>query len=384
MKGKTLLWAERVTVIAFVALLFGFGIGFYLLPDRSFSPEENRTLQTAPAFSLGALSDGTFSAEIADYYADQFPLRRFFVAGKAFCELALGKRENNAVIAGQNGYLIPREDTVDTEKIHDNLACIADFAAFTASHGIPCTIAVAGRSYDVMTSALPAPASRESSERAWAKFDAAAADASLSYLNLLTPLREHADAGEEVWYRTDHHWTTYGAHIAYRAICADWDITPTPWDDFSIEVASEGFCGTTRAKSGMYWTAPDRLLFARYAGDNDYLVANQASGKVISGFYDRSYLAGNDQYAAFLGGNTARLDVTLPGEARPRLLLIKDSFAHSLVPFLAQHYDIVVIDLRYYRASVRALIDGEGIDRVLILGYLTSFAGDSGFGLLAQ
>lgn len=384
MKNKIVKWAESVTVIAFVSLLFGFGIAFFLLPDRTFSPEENRTLQTAPHFSVSSLVNGTYTASVADYYADQFPLRRFFVGCKAFCELSLGKRENNNVIAGKDGYLITRETSLDAACLQSNLSYIADFVSFAETQDIPCTVAIAGRSYDVMTSALPSMASSAVSTSAWNKLAVAADTHRLSYLDLCMPLRAQADTGETVWYRTDHHWSTYGAYLAYREICLDWGITPTPWEDFTVEIASDSFLGTTRAKSGMYWTAPDQLLYARYTNDDAFLVVNPASGTTIQGFYDRSYLTGSDLYASFLGGNTARLDVTLPGQERPRLLLIKDSFAHAMVPFLAQHYDIVVIDLRYYRASVRSLLEEERIERVLFLGYLTSYAEDNGFGLLAQ
>ena len=51
---------------------------------------------------------------------------------------------------------------------------------------------------------------------------------------------------------------------------------------------------------------------------------------------------------------------------RPRLLLIKDSYANALIPFLALHFDITVVDPRYTNACWSDFADGGGYDRILI------------------
>ena len=46
-----------------------------LLPDRERSDVENRTLAQWPEFSWESLKDGSYTAAVEEYFADQFPLR---------------------------------------------------------------------------------------------------------------------------------------------------------------------------------------------------------------------------------------------------------------------------------------------------------------------
>ena len=69
--------AQRVTAAVFCLFLAGFGLAHVLLPDRDFSPVENRSLEGLPAFSWSALADGGYTAGRARYLAAQFPRRSF-------------------------------------------------------------------------------------------------------------------------------------------------------------------------------------------------------------------------------------------------------------------------------------------------------------------
>jgi len=72
-----------ITIVLFLAILFGLSVAFVAMPDKSYSENEKRNLQLFPEFSLEALMDGKFSSEINEYFADQFPLRDAFVSLKA-------------------------------------------------------------------------------------------------------------------------------------------------------------------------------------------------------------------------------------------------------------------------------------------------------------
>ena len=61
-----------------------------------------------------------------------------------------------------------------------------------------------------------------------------------------------------------------------------------------------------------------------------------------------------------------------------KLLVIKDSFAHSLVPFLAAHYEeITMIDMRYYKQSVSELIENGDFDRLLFVYSVDNLGSDT-------
>ena len=81
-------------------------------------------------------------------------------------------------------------------------------------------------------------------------------------------------------------------------------------------------------------------------------------------FFDDN-LKGNDKYTVFLDGNHPLVRIKTGNEGG-RLLVIKDSFAHCLVPFLTENYsEIVMIGLRYYKMPVSALIEKENFIRIL-------------------
>ena len=84
--------------------------------------------------------------------------------------------------------------------------------------------------------------------------------------------------------------------------------------------------------------------------------------------------------------STAQGSHPQPEEARsrgfrwsiPRLLIIRDSYADSLVPFLTPHFsEIHLLDLRYYKLSLADYIAQNGIDQALVLYSVPNFVTDS-------
>ena len=98
-------------------------------------------------------------------------------------------------------------------------------------------------------------------------------------------------------------------------------------------------------------------------------------GTVTDSLYDLAALEKKDKYELFLGGNYAKAVLRTGVENGKHLLLIKDSFANSLVPFLCGDYEtITMVDLRYCREKMQPLADEA--DDVLVLYEITNFAAD--------
>ena len=93
----------RLTTGIFCLFLAGLLAWHIALPDRARSETENRTLAQFPDFSWETLKNGSFTAGMEDYFADQFPLRDGWTGLKARCEQMLGKREFNGVYLGGRG-----------------------------------------------------------------------------------------------------------------------------------------------------------------------------------------------------------------------------------------------------------------------------------------
>ena len=95
----------------------------------------------------------------------------------------------------------------------------------------------------------------------------------------------------------------------------------------------------------------------------------------VTGLYDLEKLEVYDKYAAFLHGNNGLSRVEGDGEGS--ILVVKDSYANSLVPFLTANYAAVdVVDLRNYNYGLDALIEANGYDAILLLYSFDSFKAD--------
>lgn len=306
-------------------------------------------------------------------------------------EIAMLKQQNDNVTAGRDGYIVKRNGYTDYEMLDKNAKAINDFAAVTQAQGIPYVVALAGRGEDVLQSYLPSLYPTDISDDTWSYADAAfSGTAGLTWLDLRAPFLEaiSADAAsgsaEQLYYRTDHHWTTAGAFKAYGLVAGTLGVTsPLTSSDVTAETVSDAFYGTTWSSGGMKWIKPDAMQYYRWSGDEDYVTEITDTGEKLTGFYDRTYLDKKDKYSSFIGGNNARVNIyRADGTARPKLLVIKDSFAHSVAPFLAHDYDLVIIDLRYYKESVKKLVEDEGISAVLVLSNIDSLISSNTFGLL--
>lgn len=357
--------ADTAVIALFLVIVIGISLFGVLLPDQTYSENENRGLAGFPAFSVSALLSGKWTGEFSTYLSDQVPLRDEAVMLHAALELAMGKQQNNGVLLGKDGYLFVREDYPSLENLQTSLDSIEAFAAYAKTLGIPTCLSVAGRKIDVVPESLPNLYGTEMQDRFWAELDSrASALDNVNYLNLRDVIL-NSTSNEQMYYRTDHHWTAFGALEAYRAVCTAAGLKAREDSFFRVEKVSDAFFGTTWSSSGMTWIAPDTMHYLRWEGDE--AVTTDLGGKVISGFYDYSKLEQKDKYGSFFGGNYGMMQIRGEGEGRGKLLVIKDSFAHSVLPMLGADYDIDVLDLRYYKQIPARLLEQGEYDAVLIL-----------------
>ena len=336
-------------------------VTFVCAPDKTISEKENRTLSQLPLFNAGELFSGNYTAKLAEYISDQFPLRDTFVAIKAYSELALGKRENNSVIYGNDGVLISRDKT-EQNRLNENLKIVKEFQNATQ---VSVVLSVLPRTIDVFSECLPKSYSTKSDNDLWQEYYNFAQQNGIVAPDLYKPLCEQNN-----YYHTDHHYNTYGAYQVYQLLGDSLGYEPKDKDFFKAEIVSDDFCGTSMRSSGFYLAKKDEITLFRYDGDTKYQIT--ADEKQIE-LYDFSKLESTDKYAVFLGGNHARVDIHSDDD-KPKLLMIRDSFADSIAPFLALHYDLTLIDLRYFNGNVQQLVKDENFEKVLILESIAEFS----------
>lgn len=386
---KTKRISDILTICLFLVTIFGFLIAFVLKADEASNSFETKQLQTFPSpVTADSILHGEFASSIDEYFCDQFPLRKSFLSLKAGLELSLGKGENEGILKGENGQLAVKNfrdpttgeyhDFFSAEQVKASVRNLNSLDQALKSSGVEFTAVLPPRTVDVAASALDYPKAVSDSLNSLI-----AETAGDFYLPLTEMFQSRYDAGEYVYYRTDHHWTVLGAYYAYVEVMESFGEEAYPLDFFEFETASEDFYGTTWRNSSFYSTKPDVLEFARFEGDEDYKVeVYNMAGKLseeLDGFYDRSYLEGLDKYSSYLYGKQVYFKINGgkstddAEDERETLLVFKDSFAHCLIPFLALHYDLVVYDLDADSKGVFSPLDitgnaeSVGADKVLLV-----------------
>ena len=356
----------------FCLFIIGFTVLHIVTPDKDFSERENRVLQTLPNFSAESLFSGEYSSQMTKYLSDQFPMRDTFVSIKSNAERISMRMENGGIIFGDNA-LTAKLDSPDMSNLDTNIKAADKFAETLENKGITCIFAPAPRRVDVCIDDLPKSYGDKAQNELWDKIESYSSSFSGKYVSYFRDILkeiDYRDAGS--FYRTDHHWTTFGAYFAYYfairynlPMSLQSQISFKDRFFFNIETVTEDFYGTSYSSSGASWVTPDKIELYRFEGDDKIPVTVVDTGETYEGLYRMEYLEKRDKYSVFLGENAGRVDIGY-GD-RPTIVVIKDSFAQSFVPFLAVDFDVVMIDPRYFSGSIYRTVEEIDPDAVLIL-----------------
>ena len=362
----------------FLTLLFCLFLGSLtvanaLTPDRDFSEVENRPLAQRPALTVKSLTSGDFMSDYERYITDQFPARDGWTAAKAYLEKAVGKQENNGVYFCEDSTLITRFDAPDEKRLSGNLGYVNQFIEKSP---VPVTFGLIPTQASIWAHKLPQGAPNYDQSLV---LEQAAQSAGAQFVSLYDVLDRHKD--EPIFYRTDHHWTSLGAYYGYVGLAEALGYEPVPLENYTKTTVSTEFYGTVFSSSGVRWVRPDEMDV--YVPEDGITVTSHTydnKGKPMEEprqLYDESYLSKKDKYSMFLGGQQPLGVVKTGNTDKPKLLLIRDSYSDSLVPFLTPHFsEIHLIDLRYYKLSPSQYIADNGIDQALVLYSVPNFVSD--------
>ena len=367
---------KRLPGVIFMVLLLGLAGKEALSHQRTYSPVEKRELQTRPEISITKVLDGRFQKKYESYLRDQFPGRDHWVSFQTDMELFMGKNEIHNVYIGKNHYLLEHytEKEFDPQQISKNLQALEKFVGKAKQNADVHVMMVPTKSW-VLREKLPAFAPHYKEQKFYD-----ALQQKLEKEDVLISVEPVLDAHkeEEIYYRTDHHWTTLGAWYAYeqytKAVGGD---LQRAQGKKKFRCISKDFYGTTYAKIN-YARQADKIEIYEPA-DKLRVVYNMGEKKAKT-LYDFSFLKTADQYSVFTGGNQAVLEITGGIKNGKTLLLIKDSFANSILPFLAEDYEkLVVVDLRQLNVSGDRLLEMFSPTDILILYNSAQFAQDKEF-----
>ena len=367
-----------VITALFCLFIGGISLVSLLLPDVSFSPLENRYLQSPPKLSLEALKNGTFMEDAEDYVSDHIVGRDFWVALKAWGERVSGKQENNGIYFAKDQTLISRVDDPDMDKVWTDMGYL-DQLAGTA--GVPVYFGLIPTAAAVWADKLPqgAPTADELSIIDQLYFSTGA-----STIDMASPLLQHKD--EDIYYRTDHHWTSLGAFYGANAIFEALGLEPLELSDYEKTTVTDQFYGTIYSTSGVRWVRPDSIdtyIPADGVHVTSWFGAQPSEGSL----YVDHYLSVKDKYSYFLGGQQQPLCVIESDKAPdgPKVLIIRDSYSDSLAPFLTERFsEVHLFDPRNNLTSVKDYVAQNDIDSVIVLYSFQNFATDQNLFVLGR
>ena len=361
----------------FCTFLGGMLVVSTLLPDKEMSELENRYLQKPPKFSVETVTDGTFMEQAEDYVADHIAGRDFWVAAKAWCERLSGKRENNGVYFGKQDTLLNRVDTPAWEDTPAQAGVSAKQGLLTrlgfvdtlaGNVSVPVYLGIIPSSSAIWADRLPAGAPTADE---FSLIDQMYFQSGASTIDMAGALAAHS--GEDIYYRTDHHWTSLGAYYGANALLSAMDLAPLDLGDYAKTTVSDSFYGTTFSTSGVRWVRPDQI--DTYVPEDGVTVTSYPDGTPQPGsLYVPSHLEEKDKYSFFLGGNQPLCVIQTQQKDAPKVLLVRDSYSDSLAPFLTERFsEIHLFDLRYNLTSVKSYVEEHDIDAVVVLYSFSNF-----------
>ncbi len=347
-------------------------IASLIKPDVKFSAEENRILTQRPKLNPETLKSKSFMEDMESYTSDQFIFRDWWVSLKVRSDMLLGKREFNGVYLGKEKYLMQAMSEPNEKAVKENLAAISNLADKNSSLNVNVMI-IPNAAY-VLKDKLPkgAPVRDQSEDMKQIREELSG---TVNCIDVTRTLKKHQD--EQIYYKTDHHWTSKGACLAFEDAAESLGITD-PVTNYDIYTVTMDFSGTLASRSGYHSGKDSIQVYAPKDGKTEYLVTDSDNKEQRATVYDRDALKEKDKYQVFFGGNHALVDITTANDTKNRLLVFKDSYANCFVPFLIPYYnEIVMVDPRYYYDNVDQLISSKGITDVLFLYNMDTFLTDN-------
>ena len=368
-KRRELYYRALFLFIALIIVIFD--IIFFISPDKEASETENRTLQQFPKLNFTTLSNGKFESSFDSYVADQFPGRDGWVALKSSVDILSGKTENHNVFLGKDGYLIQNLTVPSEEEYQKKMEPIESLVQGHSDLSFYALVAPSALS--LLKNKLPANAPAGDEEGFFEKVKTDLSSKGITFVDVRDALKK-AGKTEQIYYRTDHHWTTAGAYAAYQKLADQLDL-PGKNTEYSHLLISDSFRGTLSASSSFRTKETDPIYVYLPKEQQEYSVTYVYEGKVTASFYDTENLNVRDHYTVFLNGNYPEIRILTDSDSKKKLLIIKDSYANCFVPFLEGDYkSIVMVDPRYFTDDIDSLITTEGITDVLYLYSISSFA----------
>ena len=371
----------KIFGFVFPAILIAVMFLNILLPDKKFSAEENRLLQTMPKLSISSIFSGRFETKAESYAADQFMLRNMFIKIKSSFDTSLGSTESNNVFMCKDNYLMENISKLDTKKMENNYNSLAKLKQLYPN--INMDFMLVPNAANIMSDKLPLFAVTEDQNKQMDDFFKKIQSIGINPVDVRATFKKNKEK-IELYYHTDHHWTTDGAYLAYQDFAKKNKLNSNiKYDALAVKIDCRG---TLASKSGFTNGLNDMIkIYLPKEGQNykNSVIFYSDTKEKTTEFYKLNNLKKKDTYTVFGGSNHPIYSIKTPVSSQRKLLLIKDSYANSFIPFLSQDYrEIIVIDPRYFFDDISEIIKANLITDILFLYNANTFFNDNSLDMM--
>lgn len=385
-------------IVIMIILIVGF---IYLIAFKreTVSNEENRNLTKFPEFSVENYLSGKYTEEIAKYYDDTVPNRsqlKKFIATYIIPLKGLEYGDDNLIIYQNNNNPEPvttsqttavsdtQTTTVTTTTVPDNhnpavnggeiannivvvnnrglmlyggsMENGAEYASILNEYkkqlgkniniySMVCPTAV---SYYMPENYLDLTASEEDNIK---NINDNLKD--VIPVDIFNALLYHKN--EDIYTRTDHHWSQLGAYYASQKFA---EIADVPFNDLSEykKISLPNYVGTlygytqssaliNNPENFVYYIPPDSYTTTYYSTD----FTEPVEGELL---LDPSPMAESSYYLVFMGGDEKITHINTDCKNKRNLVIFKDSYGNAVVPNLTGSFEnIYVCDMRYFELN---------------------------------
>lgn len=330
-------WLREIFIsITFVGILLIpiFNSVFHFIPAKEIN--ENRTLKSKP--ELKSMLLDSFPQAFDEYYNDNFNLRSQFLYFNSWFKFQVLNIEpvNKKAIVGKNGWLYLIKNTteayfgknhVDDDKLKRYYEIFKYRRDFLDSLGCKYYVAIAPVKANIYPEFLPIsyriPSQVSLSDQIGIMLDTITG---ISFIDLKSALlNEKREI--RMFNKTDTHWNDYGSYIAYEAIMNEISIrfpslVPNDISKFHID---------TIIIDGMNLT---NMLGIYHEISENKIIVEPTFNKVSKEGQKRDYPA--PEWFA-LKAEYEQI-YTTENDSFPKLLMIRDSFARTVIPFMSEHF----------------------------------------------
>ena len=412
---------DRILVVWVTLLMAVFVVVFCTLPRSTYSELEKRELLHFPEFSWQGLRNGSFTESVSNWFSDSEPFRDVLMRGSMELKSLMAFKTKEAVTfhAAQDEPVVETETMAKADVLGDQRE-ITEFQNNVNANAKMenAGVIVVGNAPNAR--ALMAFKNKNKGERRFAEvvntYEAtfgpeiqvycmiiptaveyycpanaesctdpefpvltelySMIDSAVRVVDLYMVLGEHVD--EDIYLRTDHHWSPLGAYYAARQFAMVAGVKVPELSDFVADTIKEyvgsmyGFSKDVNVKKSpedFVYYKPINISYSttyrRYELDEDYQIVGEEPAHKGEFFVKVS--GSSSAYCTFMGSDARITQVKTDSDCPRRLLMMKDSFGNAIPGYLFGSFEeIHVIDFRYFTYNIKDYVEEHGITDVLM------------------